>query len=426
MHQATTRSARLATAILENGWGDWATILPLDQNGGFAYGNNAAIRPALQEADPPCFVLLLNPDTIVRPGALKSLVVFMESRPDIGIVGSRLEEPDGTPQQSAFRFPSVLGELEGGVRLGPVSRLLHRWAAFQPIPEEPGPVDWVAGASMIIRRQVFESIGLLDEGYFMYFEEVDFCRRARRAGWPCWYAPSSRVVHLVGQSSGVTDPSRCRSGSDCRDTGSSHVVVTSSLIMGASRRCSRIWPGRWAMSRTGRGDSSSVGPTPTPDCCSGTSSASTSCWRDNDPDPGDLPRHGGRGRATPEPGRPEPQPSRDRVPRAAARGPESVIGNSGGLGNGRVTDWGSQVVLERRFQPSNHDMNHRQLNRRLARPGLALVILAQPPRAVQPTERPLHHPAPRLESPLQRSKIAWRSPVGAPVTSSSGLPHRFW
>ena len=198
--------ARLATAILENGWGDWATILPLDQNGGFAYGNNAAIRPALQEADPPCFVLLLNPDTIVRPGALKALVVFMEGRPDIGIVGSRLEEPDGTPQQSAFRFPSVLGELEGGVRLGPVSRLLHRWAAFQPIPEEPGPVDWVAGASMIIRRQVFESIGLLDEGYFMYFEEVDFCRRARRAGWPCWYAPSSRVVHLVGQSSGVTDP----------------------------------------------------------------------------------------------------------------------------------------------------------------------------------------------------------------------------
>jgi len=197
---------RLAAAVVENGWGDWATIRPLERNGGFAAGNNAAIRPALRGNDPPRYVLLLNPDTIVRPGALRALVEYMDGRPEIGIAGSRLEEPDGTPQQSAFRFPSVLGEIEGGARFGPVSRLLGRWVVAPPVPEGPGPIDWVAGACMIIRRQVFETIGLMDEGYFMYFEEVDFCHRARRAGWPCWYVPSARVVHLVGQSSGVTDP----------------------------------------------------------------------------------------------------------------------------------------------------------------------------------------------------------------------------
>jgi N-acetylglucosaminyl-diphospho-decaprenol L-rhamnosyltransferase len=204
--------ARLTAALAEHGWGVWAKLLPLECNGGYAAGNNAAIRPALQAAERPRYVLLLNPDTIVRPGALMALVAFMDSRPDVGLAGSRMEHPDGTPQRSAFRFPTVLGEFEGAVRFGPVSRLLARWIIAPPVPEGPRPTDWVAGASLIVRREVFEAIGLLDEGFFMYYEEVDFCRRALLAGWPCWYVPSSRVVHLVGQSSGVTsaDASRRR------------------------------------------------------------------------------------------------------------------------------------------------------------------------------------------------------------------------
>jgi hypothetical protein len=202
--------AQLEAAVHAHGWGPWATIRPLERNGGFAAGNNAAIRPALAEADPPRYVLLLNPDTIVRPGAIRALVEFMESRPDVGIAGSRLEEPDGRPQQSAFRFPTVLGELEGGLRFGPASRVLDRWVITPRVPEGPRPIDWVAGACMIIRREVIEAAGLMDEGYFMYFEEVDFCHRARRAGWPCWYVPSAHVVHLVGRSSGVSDPRAAR------------------------------------------------------------------------------------------------------------------------------------------------------------------------------------------------------------------------
>ena len=205
----------VAEAVRQHGWGDWCTPMPLEVNGGFAAGNNAGIRPALSLDDPPHYVLLLNPDTVVRPGGVEELVKFMQANPRVGITGSRLEYPDAEPQASAFRFHGVLSQFEHGARLGPVSRVLARWAVAPPPRDEPHPTDWVAGASMMIRRGVFDDIGLMDERYFLYFEEVDFCLRARRAGWTCWYVPASRVVHLVGQASGVTDkkrPARRRPG----------------------------------------------------------------------------------------------------------------------------------------------------------------------------------------------------------------------
>lgn len=198
----------LAAAIAENHWDDWATLLPLEKNGGFAYGNNAAIRPLMEVDQLPPYVLLLNPDTVICPGALTHLLDFMNQHPEVGIAGSRLQEPDATPQRSAFRFPTVLSELENSTRIGLVSQLLSQWIVAPPVSDVACQTDWVAGASMIIRKAVFDAIGLMDEGYFMYFEEVDFCLRANRAGWPCWYVPASRVVHLVGQSSGVTDTKR--------------------------------------------------------------------------------------------------------------------------------------------------------------------------------------------------------------------------
>lgn len=200
--------AKISTAIETEGWGEWVSVMPLERNGGYAFGNNAVIRPALQSADPPTYFLLLNPDTIVRPEALKVLVDFMNQHPQVGIAGSRLEDPDGTPQCSAFRFQTFLSELNSGLRLGVVSKLLAKWVVAPPIPEEVCQTDWVAGASMIVRRELFEEVGLLDEEYFMYYEEMDFCLQAKKSGWTCWYVPQSRVVHLVGQSSGVTDTKR--------------------------------------------------------------------------------------------------------------------------------------------------------------------------------------------------------------------------
>jgi N-acetylglucosaminyl-diphospho-decaprenol L-rhamnosyltransferase len=196
---------QLRQAIADNAWGTWVTLQPLPNNGGFAYGNNEAVRPALAGGDPPDYVLLLNPDTVARPGAIGELLQFMDANPGVGIAGSRLEDPDGTPQRSAFRFHSAPAEFENTFRLGLVSKLMRSRVVAPDVPQEACQTDWVSGASMIVRRKVFEDIGLLDERYFMYFEETDFCLRARRAGWTCWYVPASRVVHLVGQCSGVTD-----------------------------------------------------------------------------------------------------------------------------------------------------------------------------------------------------------------------------
>jgi GT2 family glycosyltransferase len=198
-------AARIRAAVAENDWSSWVDVVEAPRNGGFAYGNNFAIRPALAGDDRPDYVLLLNSDTVVRPGAVQTLVRFLEVRPEVGIVGSRLEDPDGTPQCSAFRFPSVRSEFAEAVNLGPVNRLLRRHVILPGISDEACLMPWVAGASMLVRREVFDAIGLLDDDYFLYYEEVDFCLRAARAGFPCWYEPASRVVHLVGQSSGVTE-----------------------------------------------------------------------------------------------------------------------------------------------------------------------------------------------------------------------------
>jgi N-acetylglucosaminyl-diphospho-decaprenol L-rhamnosyltransferase len=200
--------AKLNHAIDENRWRDWCDFRPLPSNGGFAYGNNEGIEPYLKQVDKPDFVLLLNPDTVVRPGGILALLEFMERNADVGIAGSRLEDPDGTPQRSAFRFPGFASEWEGGIRLGVMSRLLRGRLVAPPVVDHQTDTDWVAGASMMIRRDVFERVGLLDANYFMYFEEVDFCLRSRRAGFRCVYVPQSRVVHLVGQASGVTDKAK--------------------------------------------------------------------------------------------------------------------------------------------------------------------------------------------------------------------------
>lgn len=195
---------KIAASIATHRWSDRMEMLPLNVNGGFAFGNNRGIEHAIARFGRPEYVLLLNPDTVVRPGSLSTLVSFMDAHPDAGIAGSRLEDPDGTPQACAFRFPSIAGEFESEARFGPITRLLKRWCVLYPTQEKPSRADWVSGASMIIRDAVLGEIGTLDEDYFLYYEELDFCLRAARAGWTCWHVPASRVIHLVGQSTRVT------------------------------------------------------------------------------------------------------------------------------------------------------------------------------------------------------------------------------
>lgn len=195
---------RIQHAIDDNGWNSWCTLTAVYPNMGFTGGNNLILRPALQSADQPQYVLLLNADTIVHQNALRLLLDFMDEHPQVGVAGSRLEFPDGTPQRSAFQFHSAWSEFENGIKLGLVSRVLRRRIVAPPVPNQACEVDWVGGACVIIRREVFQDIGVLDEGYYTHYEDVDFCFNARKAGWAIWYIPDSRITHLVGQSTGIT------------------------------------------------------------------------------------------------------------------------------------------------------------------------------------------------------------------------------
>jgi len=192
-------AAVIATAILTNGW-DWVELLFAQRNAGFAAGNNVALRTQ-PNAD---FIWLLNPDTVVKPGAAVELLDFLTSHPRAGVAGSRLLNADGSFQTSAFRFPNPVGEFENGVRLGFVSKALEHFRVSMAESETPHRADWVSGASLMLRRGVLDTVGLMDEGFFLYFEETEYCHRVRNAGWEVWHFPASLVTHIFGQSTGVT------------------------------------------------------------------------------------------------------------------------------------------------------------------------------------------------------------------------------
>ena len=196
----------IGRAIEREGWQAWAQVVAAPVNGGFSYGNNFAVRPALAGPAAPEYFWLLNPDTELRPRALRELLAFTEARPQVGITGSSFEIATGELWPHAFRFPSIWSEIASALRLRFVGRLLSRHVGLLTMGDQPERVDWLPGASLLVRRAVFEQVGLMDEGYFLYFEETDFCLAAARAGWQCWYVPASRVMHIAGQSTGITTP----------------------------------------------------------------------------------------------------------------------------------------------------------------------------------------------------------------------------
>jgi len=200
----------LLASIEEHGWTRWATVLPQDRNLGFAAGNNVAIRYLLALKEPPDNLLLLNPDTVVHGGAVEQLSRFLEVRPEAGIVGAQLVDKTHSLQSSARRFPSVLSELEAGARLGVLSNLLKGHVVALPPAEKPHRCDWVSGAAMMVRRQLFEQVGLMDEGFFLYFEEVDFCKRVSSCGWQVWLEPAAKVMHFEGGATCIRQVRRRR------------------------------------------------------------------------------------------------------------------------------------------------------------------------------------------------------------------------
>jgi N-acetylglucosaminyl-diphospho-decaprenol L-rhamnosyltransferase len=195
---------RLRHAIKENGWGSWVDLTVIYPNRGFTGGNNAVINPVLDSLDPPEYVLLLNADTQVKKHALDVLIAFMDGHPKVGIAGSMLISPDGSVESTPFRFSGIASEFDRGLRLGMVSKLLSPWSLVLPKPGGAFRAGWVSGASLILRRTMLEQVGLLDEGLYTYFDDLDICLRAHRGGWETWYVPESQVIHLGGASTGVT------------------------------------------------------------------------------------------------------------------------------------------------------------------------------------------------------------------------------
>lgn len=198
----------IESAISENNWESWVKVKVSPSNGGFSYGNNLAIRAALNAKESPDYVWLLNPDTQIYPGAGTSLAQFLDDHSDVGIAGSCLINDDGTEWGIAFQFPTIFSEMENALQFGPFSRLVKKHIVAQKMGSEPCQVGWLSGASMMIRFDVFTTAGLFDEDYFLYYEETDFCLNAKLSGWSSWYVPSSKVMHISGQSTGATGAGR--------------------------------------------------------------------------------------------------------------------------------------------------------------------------------------------------------------------------
>lgn len=178
--------------VVQSGW-----------NGGFGAGNNVGIKLGLPGGARPDFVYILNSDAFPAPDAIRLLLDYLLAHPKVGIAGSYIHGPDGEPHTTCFRFPSVASEFEGAARTGPITRLLAKRAVAIGVPEATGPVDWLAGASMMLREEVVRTVGIFDETFFLYFEETDLCRRAAEAGWPTHFVRESRVEHIGSVSTGM-------------------------------------------------------------------------------------------------------------------------------------------------------------------------------------------------------------------------------
>lgn len=178
-----------------------AQVIALGHNAGYAGGTNIGLAALGQPL--PDYLLILNPDTVVQPGAIEAMVDFMQAHPRVGLVGPRLLNPDGSLQPAAFRFPTLAMSLLDLFPPGEVlpGRLYNSWwhgRYPQERGDEPFPIDHPLGAVMLIRRAALEQVGGMDEGYFMYSEEVDWCWRIRQAGWAIWQTPQARVIHVGG------------------------------------------------------------------------------------------------------------------------------------------------------------------------------------------------------------------------------------
>ncbi|WP_417524646.1 glycosyltransferase [Marinovum sp.] len=193
---------QLTAFVADQAW-PHVRVIASGRNGGFGAGNNAGIRAGRADGQEADYLYILNPDAFPEPDAIRVLADWLDAHPQVGITGSLIANEEGGQEHTAFRFPTIASEFEHAIRFGPVSRLLRKSRVPIDLPKAPQRVDWLAGASMMMRREMVDQIGLFDETFFLYFEETELCLRAARAGWQTVYLPQSRVTHIGSVSTGM-------------------------------------------------------------------------------------------------------------------------------------------------------------------------------------------------------------------------------
>lgn len=196
---------KMATHVTVQGWaeGGRVRILQSGRNGGYGAGNNVGIRAGLSDGSQPDYIYVLNSDAFPAPNAIRILRDHLDQNPQTGFAGSYIHGADDEYHNSAFRFPSVLSEFETSIRFGPVSRLLKKHIVAGYAPKDFCSVGWLSGASLMMRRDMLDQVGLFDETFFLYFEETDLCIRGQRAGYKAQYVPQSSVMHIGSVSTGM-------------------------------------------------------------------------------------------------------------------------------------------------------------------------------------------------------------------------------
>src|SRR6056297_1825510 len=188
----------IAAWIERAGEGHRVTLVRSPANTGFSGGHNLGMGHG-----PARYYLVLNSDGYLRPDFLRTILKAADARPEMGLFAPRIEHEDGEAQVSLFRFASPLSELIRAANSGPILKLLRRREVALPLDPDEVAIEWASFACILLRAEMVAEIGPMDEGYFLYFEDAEYCLRARRAGWRIAHVPEAKMVHLRGGSGPV-------------------------------------------------------------------------------------------------------------------------------------------------------------------------------------------------------------------------------
>lgn len=191
-------------------WGGRVTLYLEAENAGFGRGNNVVLDKLLHTPDAPDYVLLLNPDASLTNDAVGILSQFLDAHPKAGAAGACITSPEGEKVTAAFRFPDAGVSFVSTAAFGPLIKLAPNKTLWLPPDLPTGPVDWVAGAAVMLRLEALREVGTFDPDFFLYFEEVELMWRLAQGGWGCWFVEEARVAHYEGAATDV------RSGDDAR------------------------------------------------------------------------------------------------------------------------------------------------------------------------------------------------------------------